>query len=169
MNTFSSQRGTVLVCALFATAPFAQGAAAADCPPGYSFQPGSGCVPTRAPRPQQRPPLHRYEAKSLDNSSVSYGLANKPHSPTPIYKARQQGFQGPIGPGPRRASDQASGGTHGIIFVGGHSASRLDKAALNPQPIPPGHALHKPPPGAPIEKTRHKKTPHWDLTKNNGV
>lgn len=71
----------------------------------------------------------------------------------PIYKVRQQGFQGPLGPGPRRASDQTSGGTHGIIFVGGHSMPARDKAALNPQPIPPGHSLRRiPDPGSPIEK-----------------
>ncbi|MEO6967334.1 MAG: hypothetical protein ABI132_02605 [Rhodanobacteraceae bacterium] len=55
------------------------------------------------------------------------------------------------GPGPRHDA----GGTHGIILVGGHSQSRIDhdKAALNPQPIPPGHALRRiPDPGSPIEK-----------------
>ncbi|MGH8212611.1 MAG: hypothetical protein ACREPP_05200 [Rhodanobacteraceae bacterium] len=45
-----------------------------------------------------------------------------------------------------RAQREAKSGSHGIIFVGG-------KQALNPQPIPPGHAVKKlPQPGAPIEK-----------------
>jgi hypothetical protein len=38
------------------------------------------------------------------------------------------------------------------------------KAALNPQPIPPGHLLRKSsPPPAPVGQT-----PHWDLKKNKG-
>ena len=52
-----------------------------------------------------------------------------------------------------------------IIFVGGKPSN--DKAALNPQPIPPGHgngkaALNPQPPG----KTLQANPPNWDVTKN---
>ena len=166
-------RGLAIACALFGAGIVTQDASAqyvkkygdvqqaqpihlAACPPGHGRNQYGQCVPLqRPPRAQQQPPLHHYQAKSLDHSSASYGLANKAHSPTPIYKARAQGFQGPVGPGPRHAtgSSESKSGSHGIIFVGGHPARARDKAALNPQPIPPGHALRRiPDPGSPIQK-----------------
>lgn len=154
--TSHTVRGFVIACALSGVLGIAQDAAA-KCNPQ---------VPRSCAQPEQSKP---YQAKTLDQSAVSYA-DKKPHSPPPIYEGRPQGFHGPVGPGPRHAtgSSESKSGSHGIIFVGGHSVQARDKAALNPQPIPPGHSalnpqpippghsLRKPlPPSAPIEKIGH--------------
>ncbi|MEO6967332.1 MAG: hypothetical protein ABI132_02595 [Rhodanobacteraceae bacterium] len=150
-------RRLAIACAVLGAALVAQGAGAqyvkkygnvqqaqpihlAACPPGHGRNQYGQCVPLQ--RQPAKPP-QPYEAKTFAHSSDSYTHVGKHHSPTPIYKARAQGFQGPAGPGPRHAtgSSESKSGSHGIIFVGGHSSSRLDKAALNPQPIPPGHVF----------------------------
>lgn len=56
------------------------------------------------------------------------------------YTAARKPLVGPVSPGPRSGS---AGGKHGAIFVGGKPTNA--RAALNPQPIPPGH------PDSPLE------------------
>ena len=56
------------------------------------------------------------------------------------YTAARKPLVGPVSPGPR---SNLAGSKHGAIFVGGKPTNA--RAALNPQPIPPGH------PGSPLE------------------
>jgi len=65
------------------------------------------------------------------------GSMSKPRHPT-TYTAAKKPAIGPVAPGPTHAtpSAAAASNTHGIIFVGGKPQN--NKAALNPQPIPPG-------------------------------
>lgn len=56
-----------------------------------------------------------------------------------------------VGPGPLHSDTlHSSNNSRRIIFVGGH-------AALNTQPIPPGHVGHRPPhPVAPLSDGAHR-------------
>src|SRR5690349_3976216 len=64
------------------------------------------------------------------------------HQPL-AYTAASKPAIGPVSPGPQHAaSDTApTGNPRSIIFVGGKPSN--SKAALNPQPIPPGHGNGK--------------------------
>jgi hypothetical protein len=70
-----------------------------------------------------------YEMTTVVQTPSEVGL--KRHRPYTLHEARD-----PQGVPPKPVPGAAQN-THGIIFVGGHSA-------LNPQPIPPGHAPLKP-------------------------
>jgi len=97
-----------------------------DTPPPQR-PPGSHYAPTH----NHYHPGTVYQAKSHITTATTPGVAKKPFT---AMKSVDHAKVNPIGgPGPRRLD----GGTH----------------ALNPQPIPPGHALSLAPhPGAPIEK-----------------
>jgi hypothetical protein len=70
-----------------------------------------------------------YEMRTVVQTPSAAGL--KPRRPYTLHEAHDA--QG----APPKPVPGAAQNTHGIIFVGGHSA-------LNTQPIPPGHALLKP-------------------------
>ena len=64
------------------------------------------------------------------------GSTSRPRQPS-TYTAAKKPAIGPLPPGPLHASQSATpSNTHSIIFVGGKPTN--NKAALNPQPIPPG-------------------------------
>lgn len=116
------------------------------CPPGtHTYQGHCVVVP---PRPGQAHP-RTYTAHSNMPSGITPTYVSKkpPHATTPkMVDWRKTGPH--IGPGPVEHHASAAN-THGIIFVGG-------KQALNPQPIPPGHAIKRVPhPGTPIETGGH--------------
>ena len=121
------------------------------CPPGMARNSQGHCY--TIPRdPQRQPgPAHRHVYAEHSNlpSSIS---AMHPACPPGMFR-NSQGRCVTIprdlhhsGSSPGLVEHHASGAnSHGIIFVGG-------KRALNPQPIPPGHAVRKlPRPGAPVE------------------
>jgi hypothetical protein len=126
-------RSIVIACALICAATVAQTATATSCPPGYG-----GVYPHCRPVP----PHHAHPQPHYTNTVVPHGgtvpLESKPRSPRVERRIVDPHKVAPVtGPGPR------------------HSQSPIDhgKAALNPQPIPPGHAQHSSPhPGLPIEK-----------------
>ena len=100
--------------------------AMANCPPGYRAKAGH-CIPGPAHA------HHPYVAKSnVHVPSAASPLHAKPHALAPKAVDRSKVKPQPGAPIERHAD---ASNTHGIIFVGGKN-----KAALNPQPIPPGHA-----------------------------
>ncbi len=129
--------------------------------------------PTTVPKPQQpkqspqaHPGRHYAEVSHAPSSTI------KPvtHKPPHVYTAKQRSLHAPTGPGPMRTQ---TGGTsaanaHSIIFVGGHAQPLQPgvKQSLNPQPIPPGHAVrHFGPPVAPIKTHRPlSRSPSVDPT-----
>lgn len=68
------------------------------------------------------------------------GSTTKPHQPT-IYTAAKKPAIGPVAPGPLQAASNttAASAKSSSNFVGGKPTN--NKAALNPQPIPPGAPL----------------------------
>lgn len=136
----SNRRGWIVAACLLG-AVTAQ-SAVADCPPGYRDKTGH-CIP--GPAHPHRP----YVAKSNVHVPVAVSpLHAKPHAfaPKAIDASKVKPQPGvPI----ERHADASS--AHGIIFVGGKN-----KAALNPQPIPPGHA-----------KPVVPRKPHGDLKANS--
>ncbi len=122
--------------------------AAATCPPGYRPK-GPMCMPGPV-KPQ--PP---YTAHSVVTPSVSAVHAG--HQPGEITEAVDPRKIKPQPGAPIEHSSTASE-KRGIIFVGGKKATvapatSSGHAALNTQPIPPGHAISvSPHPGAPLEK-----------------
>ena len=98
-------------------------------------------------------------ASALLASSLGASMAwacdpnNAKHVPCPasaqahqplVYTAARKPGAGPIGPGPLHTATPATAGAsskQSIIFVGGKPSN--GNAALNPQPIPPGHANGK--------------------------
>jgi hypothetical protein len=116
--------------------------------------------PGLAQKPPREGPAHPYHpsralvektSRTPPGGIVPVGLTPKP--PHVERGVAERGRLAPqTGPGPRRAGT----GTHGIIFVGGHTGIDHSSHALNPQPIPPGHSLrHLPPPGSPVEASGH--------------
>ncbi len=114
--------------------------AIANCPPGYRSKAGH-CVPGPAQ------PHHPWVKSSVHVPSAVSAVHAKPHAPPPEMIDRSKARPQPGAPIEHRAN---AANTHGIIFVGGKN-----KAALNPQPIPPGHA-----------KPVVPKKSHWDLKAN---
>ncbi len=89
------------------------------------------------PRCRNAPP-HKPHTPLTARSVAPHGTGATPIHAVyahPIVKQKNPQI-GPVAPGPLHATTvrSTSQSTHGIIFVGG-------KNALNPQPIPPGHAL----------------------------
>ncbi len=126
-NVKSNRRGPFIAACLIG-ALVAQ-AASADCPPGYRNKAGH-CIPG----PVQT--HHPVAIESSVHAPTAYTSHSK-HSGGPAPGASTSGYD-------LRAQHEARS-SHGIIFVGG-------KQALNPQPIPPGHAVKTlPHPGVPIE------------------
>ncbi|MEP6899313.1 MAG: hypothetical protein ABI870_12350, partial [Rhodanobacter sp.] len=133
------------VCAIFTFSM--QSALAVTCPPGYASK-GPGCVPT---------PPHPYHPRrgvaEHVNAHASPTANPLRHEPAELHK---QADWHKLKPQPGAPIEHASSASqkHGIIFVGGKKAIHSqpvarDHAALNPQPIPPGHSLRKMPhPGA---------------------
>lgn len=110
--------------------------AIADCPPGYRFKAGH-CIPGPAQ------PHHPWTQSGVHAPSAVSATHAKPHvlAPKMIDKSKV-----PPQPGVPIEHHASASNTHGIIFVGG-------KQALNPQPIPPGHAMKiRRHPGAPVEQ-----------------
>jgi len=121
----------------------AQTVAAAPCPPGY-YGSYPHCMPDQAK------PHPAYTAHSYAHAPGATMHTSRPHTFAPKMIDRSK-----VKPQPGVPIEHRSGASerHGIIFVGGHSSSNLDKAALNPQPIPPGHTVKKlPHHGAPVEQ-----------------
>ena len=138
--------------------------ALADCPPGYSSK-GGHCIPG---------PVQVHHPVAIESgvhapTAVSPVHASSPHTYAHVSGAASTQAVKPFHAVPKavpashtarhaepapaassfkydlRAQHEAKSETHGIIFVGG-------KTALNPQPIPPGHAIKAMPhPGAPVE------------------
>jgi hypothetical protein len=140
-----------------ATAALLMGAAIS---PGTFAQTPSDKARAIPPQATQQPAA-TYEKTVVSPPTATTPIGTRPH--TPIVEQRNvdpHEVPPQIGPGPVEHPAGASG-THGIIFVGGHSRLVRDKSALNPQPIPPGHATT-------MAHRRRKSTPHWDLSKNKG-
>lgn len=109
--------------------------AIADCPPGYRSRAGH-CIPGPAQ------PHHPWMKSGVHVPSAVPATHAETHTPAPKMIDRSKLKPQPGAPVELRAS---AANTRAIIFVGG-------KQALNPQPIPPGHAVHKlPQPGTPIQ------------------
>ena len=94
--------------------------------------------------------------------------SSQAHQPV-VYTSAKKPAIGPVSPGPLGAASSTAGASNprGIIFVGGRPGN--DKAALNPQPIPPGHGNGKAalnPQPIPPGKTLPANPPKWDVTKN---
>ena len=161
-NIQSNRRGpTIALCLIGAL--IAQ-TVSAGCPPGYRNKAGH-CVPgpvqmhhpvaieSSVHAPIAVSPLHSNKPHTYAHASaVTPVHATTTHHATPktAYAAHSTHHAGPAPAASSygydlRAQHEAKS-THGIIFVGG-------KQALNPQPIPPGHSVHKPPqPGAPVQQ-----------------
>jgi hypothetical protein len=107
----------------------------------------AGCDPNNikhAPCPAPKP-AHSTLVSHNYLGPKPAGSTKVPHRP-PTYTAEKKPVIGPVSPGPLHATQSAaapSSNTHRIIFVGGKPTN--NKAALNPQPIPPGT------PGGPLE------------------
>jgi hypothetical protein len=150
-----TSRCAVLAVALTCIASAMPGiAAAAPCPPGYH---GSAphCMPDQAGT------HHPYATTAGHHFSGATPLGSSKPSPTQAKIADWHKTGPAIGPGP--IEHQGSANPHGIIFVGGKTSSkaattRYGKAALNPQPIPPGHGASTLP-HAPVKKSVNAHTP----------
>lgn len=95
---------------------------------------GNANCPTQPCKPPRNDPAHDHpplNATSYAHTPTTTYAKSPPH---PIVKEKVPGI-GPVAPGPTHALSGApnTANKQGIIFVGG-------KNALNPQPIPPGHA-----------------------------
>jgi len=111
------------------------------------------------PQASQQPADH--EKTVVSHPVATAPIATQPHTPLVEHRIVDSHEIPPhIGPVPVEHPRGASG-SHGIIFVGGHSRFVRDKSALNAQPIPPGRART-------LAHRRRKSTPHWDLSKNKG-
>ena len=125
------------------------------CPPGYG-----GTYPNcgRAPRQSPQHPSHTHYTDVSHAPSSTFKPAT--HKPPHVYTAKQRSLHAPTGPGPMHAGTGAANNanSHSINFVGGRAQPLQPgvKQSLNPQPIPPGHAVRHPsPPGAPIQRIGH--------------
>ena len=90
------------------------------------------------------------------------------HQPS-VYTAARKPSIGPVSPGPLHGTPTtaATANERSIIFVGGKPSN--GKAALNPQPIPPGHGYGKAalnPQPIPSGKVSPASPPKWDVSKN---
>jgi hypothetical protein len=100
----------------------------------------AGAAPAMA---QHQPPqAHHQRVRATMHSNVPGGVVAVPFKPerSPIaQKIIDPHLVPPAGPGPLHSDAlHLPGNSRRIIFVGGH-------AALNPQPIPPGHLSPRPP------------------------
>lgn len=116
------------------------------CPPHQQLY-REHCVPDRSPQQQKAPAAHShtYTAHSNLPPGMTPAYASKPPRHTTTTKMIDKSKAQPR-PGVPIGQHATESNTHGINFVGG-------KQALNPQPIPPGHAVHEvPQPVEPVEK-----------------
>lgn len=127
------------------------------CPPGEQRSQDGRCraVPQRPQKAAQQTP---HQPRYMEKLNTTQYAAN-PVGGSHLHKTKPEIIdRAKVKPQPGGPIEHGSSASErqGIIFVGGHSSSRLDKAALNPQPIPPGRSLRKTPqPGAPIEGSGH--------------
>jgi len=114
----------------------------------------------RAIPPQaSQQPAAPYEKTVVSAPVATTPVGSQPRTPLVEHRiVDSHGISPHMGPVPVEHPAGGSG-SHGIIFVGGHSRFVRDKSALNTQPIPPGHART-------LARPRRKSTPHWDVSKN---
>ncbi len=136
----SHRHGLTIIACLFGIA-VAQNTLA-DCTPGYKDNPNFNCNPPASPA------LHALSSPQAKSNLPPN--TNAIQFTCPPGTQRYQGHCVAV-PHRQRQSDtrtqhSSSASEHGIIFVGG-------KSSLNPQPIPPGHAMKRlPRPGSPVEQ-----------------
>ena len=151
-----TNRCAVLAVALTCIASAMPGiAAAAPCPPGYH---GSAphCMPDQATT------HHPHATTTNHHFAGTTPLGSTQSSPTEAKTADWHKTGPAIGP----VEHPGGANPHGIIFVGGKTASQAapipsGKAALNPQPIPPGHGTSTLP-HAPVKKSVAPHAPKED-------
>jgi len=123
---------TIAACTLLAT----NLSAAADCAQDPN-QPNC-----RPPQPRQSPQHPPRGAPHQESTSTNYGphLGTDSMKKPPTFTAEKKQTIGPVSPESLHANGASASGVNqrSIIFVGGRPSG--DKAALNTQPIPPGHA-----------------------------
>jgi hypothetical protein len=169
-RSIQSDRRGIFIAACLAGALIAQ-TAMAGCPPGYRSKAGH-CIPgpvqTHHPvaigstvhAPTAASPVHAKKPRTYTHGYGAHVSGAMPaHTTRPVHTEPKPASAlmhstHQAGPAPAasslkydlRAQHEAKSDTRGIIFVGG-------KQALNPQPIPPGHAVRTlPHPGAPSEQ-----------------
>lgn len=115
-------------------------------------------APAQPRQPRTPPQAHPHRVQEQINHAPLSTVSLAKHKSPTVYTAKQRSVHAPIGPGPVHAGTGASSANkHSIIFVGGHTQPLQPgvKQSLNPQPIPPGHAVRSLPPGSPIKPAGH--------------
>jgi hypothetical protein len=127
--------GTMALIVALTSSSFPAYAGAGTCPGGQA-------PPCPSPTPQRQGPAHPHRPVSGQYVGPKPGDSQSVRKPPPTFIAAKKQTHVPVSPGPTRTSANPTGAPNkrGIIFVGGHAPSSASKAALTPQPIPPGHA-----------------------------
>jgi hypothetical protein len=90
------------------------------------------------------PPKPHHPAKAAASAPLTKPLSERTLIKSPSAARETKPTKPPVATAVAPKFPAAPVGQHGIIFVGGKPGD--GKAALNPQPIPPGHIM----PGAPV-------------------